>query len=63
MSKPYAKSSSKPWSGMCPTGKHGLDYEGQKCDLCAHHAGCHTAKRLSHECRACRRDKTNKIEI
>jgi len=48
---------------MCPTGKHGLDYEGQKCDLCAHHAGCHTAKRLSHECRACRRDKTNKIEI
>ena len=22
------------WSGMCPTGKHGLDYEGQRCDLC-----------------------------
>ena len=22
------------WSGMCPAGKHGLDYEGQRCDLC-----------------------------
>jgi hypothetical protein len=22
------------WSGMCPAGKHGLDYEGQCCDLC-----------------------------
>jgi hypothetical protein len=23
------------WSGRCVTGKHGLDYEGQACDLCA----------------------------
>ena len=22
------------WRGMCPAGKHGLDYEGQRCDLC-----------------------------
>ena len=22
------------WSGMCPAGKHGLDFEGQLCDLC-----------------------------
>jgi hypothetical protein len=22
------------WSGMCPAGKHGLDYQGQACDLC-----------------------------
>lgn len=22
------------WSGLCPAGKHGLDYEGQPCDLC-----------------------------
>lgn len=24
----------RPWSGMCPTGKHGLDFKGQSCDLC-----------------------------
>ena len=24
----------RSWSGMCPAGKHGLDYEGQLCDLC-----------------------------
>ena len=24
----------RSWSGMCPAGKHGLDYEGQRCDLC-----------------------------
>jgi len=24
----------KEWSGMCLAGKHGLDYEGQPCDLC-----------------------------
>ena len=23
-----------PWNGMCPAGKHGLDFEGQRCDLC-----------------------------
>jgi hypothetical protein len=22
------------WSGLCPAGKHGLDYRGQACDLC-----------------------------
>lgn len=22
------------WSGLCPRGKHGLDYRGQECDLC-----------------------------
>lgn len=22
------------WNGLCPAGKHGLDYEGQPCDLC-----------------------------
>lgn len=25
----------KNWDGKCPSGKHGLDYYGQKCDLCA----------------------------
>jgi hypothetical protein len=23
------------WNGRCPAGKHGLDHEGQPCDLCA----------------------------
>lgn len=23
------------WNGLCPAGKHGLDFEGQTCDLCA----------------------------
>ena len=23
------------WNGLCPTGFHGLDFEGQACDLCA----------------------------
>lgn len=22
------------WNGMCPARKHGLDFEGQRCDLC-----------------------------
>ncbi len=22
------------WSGLCPAGTHGLDFEGQTCDLC-----------------------------
>lgn len=22
------------WSGLCEAGKHGLDFEGQRCDLC-----------------------------
>lgn len=22
------------WSGLCPSGQHGLDYRGQACDLC-----------------------------
>lgn len=22
------------WSGLCPAGRHGLDYRGQVCDLC-----------------------------
>jgi hypothetical protein len=26
------------WSGMCPAGKHGLDYKGQMCDLCPREA-------------------------
>jgi hypothetical protein len=25
----------KKWKGKCPAGLHGLDYEGQRCDLCA----------------------------
>lgn len=29
MTKPAA------WTGLCPGG-HGLDYEGQKCNVCAH---------------------------
>lgn len=24
------------WSGVCPAGKHGLDFPGQRCDLCPH---------------------------
>ena len=23
------------WNGMCPAGKHGLDFQGQPCDRCA----------------------------
>ena len=23
------------WDGFCPTGKHGLDFKGQQCDICA----------------------------
>jgi hypothetical protein len=23
------------WNGMCPAGLHGLDYQDQRCDLCA----------------------------
>lgn len=23
------------WSGLCPAGLHGLDFEGQECDRCA----------------------------
>jgi hypothetical protein len=23
------------WNGLCPAGKHGLDFEDQSCDLCA----------------------------
>lgn len=22
------------WNGLCPRGQHGLDFEGQRCDLC-----------------------------
>ncbi|MCJ7437635.1 MAG: hypothetical protein MUP97_07745 [Acidimicrobiia bacterium] len=22
------------WNGLCPAGTHGLDFEGQRCDLC-----------------------------
>jgi len=26
---------SKPkWTGLCPAGRHGLDWYGQRCDLC-----------------------------
>lgn len=24
-----------PWDGLCSAGKHGLDFDGQPCDLCA----------------------------
>jgi hypothetical protein len=24
----------RSWCGLCPAGKHGLDFEGQHCDLC-----------------------------
>lgn len=27
-------SSDTTWSGLCPAGRHGLDYSGQVCDLC-----------------------------
>lgn len=40
-----------PWNGMCPAGRHGLDYQGQACDVCAHDAGRHVAR--SAGCRAC----------
>lgn len=36
--KPVAKAA-KPWSGMCLAGKHGLDFEGQDCDVCRHDLG------------------------
>ena len=25
----------RSWNGMCPAAKHGLDFEGQRCDLCS----------------------------
>jgi hypothetical protein len=25
----------RKWNGMCPAGKHGADFQGQSCDLCA----------------------------
>lgn len=40
-----------PWNGMCPAGRHGLDYHGQACDVYAHDAGRHAAR--SAGCRAC----------
>ena len=30
------------WNGLCPAGKHGLDFEGQRCDLCATATGAQT---------------------
>jgi hypothetical protein len=56
---PYAKSTGKrdiesQWSGMCPTGKHGLDYEGQPCDVCAHDADPNL-KCTYRNCRVCAR--------
>lgn len=29
---------SSKWNGMCESGKHGLDFEGQTCDVCLHDA-------------------------
>lgn len=29
------KSKRAKWDGLCPAGKHGLDYRTQPCDLCA----------------------------
>jgi hypothetical protein len=54
---PYAMSAGKrdvepQWSGMCPTGKHGLDYEGQPCDVCAHNADPNL-KCTYRNCRVC----------
>lgn len=36
---PMTTSEKTTWSGMCPTGEHGLDYEGQECDVCKHKNG------------------------
>lgn len=33
-------SAQQKWNGMCPAGKHGLDYEGQPCDECAPPEDC-----------------------
>ncbi len=46
-------SGKQPWNGMCPTGKHGLDFEGQACDVCAHDDGVHAGKTDRRNCRAC----------
>lgn len=37
------------WSGQCPAGKHGLDFEGQDCDVCRHDAGGPCGR----DCRRC----------
>jgi hypothetical protein len=29
------EAATSPWNGLCAAGRHGLDYEGQACDLCA----------------------------
>ncbi len=43
------KAREESWSGMCPAGKHGLDFEGQNCDVCAHDAG----RPCGRSCRRC----------
>lgn len=43
------------WSGMCPAGLHGLDYEGQACDVCEHDAN--PAQCTRRDCRQCWRDR------
>lgn len=38
---------------MCPAGLHGLDYEGQECDVCRHDvdpANCTQDKRWCRQC-------------
>lgn len=34
MSDHHTRDHEAAWSGLCPSGQHGLDYRGQVCDLC-----------------------------
>ena len=34
MSDHHTRDHEAAWSGLCPSGQHGLDYRGQICDLC-----------------------------
>ncbi len=40
-----------PWNGLCPAGKHSLDFRGQPCDLCA--KPLPFAPALKRECESC----------
>lgn len=49
------------WSGMCPSGKHGLDYYSQPCDLCDHDNK--TPFHNPETCRQCKREKSEQLGV
>ena len=45
------------WNGMCPAGKHGLDFEGQDCDVCQHERGGPCGR----GCRRCHAERSRRF--